>query len=416
VGSWAKEHILIEKLKTNPSLKVYSYLDTKNPGIINLVDGYKLASLSDVKTLTKYAKELKTDLVLITTAFPLSNGAVDLLEKEGIRVFGPNSSAAKLESDKSFSRELMKKNQMDYALPKFAVFYELDQAITFAKSLDYLVAVKPLGLTEGLGVKVFGDQLKNTEDVCKYIEENIKEGLIIEEKMIGEEFSIQCFVNNDVLLTTPVVKDFKKLLEDDKGDNTASMGSYSMKNGLLPFLDKEQYLKAVDIIKNTVDVFRKETKKDCLGFLYGQFMLTKNGLKVIEYNFRPGDPEWLNIVPKLEDDILDIINNVSNGNSMDLKFKQLANVCKYIVPNGYPALKDQILDISFDKKELEDLGVKVYYSCGYDDKNRLNVGTERGIALLAEGENVLEASNRLNKAITLIKGEFHYREDIGSSC
>ena len=241
VGSWAKEQITIENIKQNPDFEVYVYMDTKNPGIIDLVDGYKIGDFHNVKDVISYVKKQNIDLVLITTAEPLSLGLVDELEKENILVFGPNKKAAKLESDKAFSRKLMKKYGIK-ALPRFEVFDDVNNAIEYAKSLDWKVAVKPIGLTEGLGVKVYEDQLKNKHEVIDYIYRIFKEKIggkakvLIEEKLEGAEFTIQCFVNGNNIISTPAVQDFKKLLSGDIGPNTASMGSYSDKALILPFI------------------------------------------------------------------------------------------------------------------------------------------------------------------------------------
>ncbi len=293
VGSWAKEQITIENISSNPDIEIFSYMDIRNPGIISQVKGYQIGSLYDISGIVNFALEKKIDLVIITTASPLSIGLVDALEENHILAFGPVRLAARLEADKEFTRKLLKK-YMPSAIPEFKVFEDPEIAIDYAEKLHWKVAVKPIGLTEGLGVRVFGEQLKDENEVKWYIRHvnNKKIGgsskVIIEEKIEGEEFTVQCFVHGDQIIPTPAVQDFKKLLPEEKGPNTASMGSYSQQGYLLPFMEEKDYEKALEIIRGTLDGFQKETGKICSGFLYGQFMLTANGVILIEYNFRPG--------------------------------------------------------------------------------------------------------------------------------
>ncbi|MDO9097183.1 MAG: phosphoribosylamine--glycine ligase, partial [Candidatus Methanoperedens sp.] len=341
VGSWAKEQITIENLSSNPDVEIFSYMDIRNPGIISLVKGYQVGSFYDISAIVNYAREQKIDLVIITTASPLSRGLVDALEANRILAFGPVRLAAQLEANKEFTRKLLQK-YLPSAIPEFEVFDNSQNAIDYAKKLDWQVAVKPIGLTEGLGVRVFGEQLKDENEVREYIQQVINNRIggsskiIIEEKIEGEEFTVQCFVHGKYLLPTPAVQDFKKLLPGEKGPNTASMGSYSQHGHLLPFMEEKDYEKALEIIRGTIDGFQKETGEICSGFLYGQFMVTAKGVKLIEYNFRPGDPEWMNTVMILKNNLLEVILKLFKEEEQELYFEKQATVCKYIVPEGYP--------------------------------------------------------------------------------
>jgi phosphoribosylamine--glycine ligase len=419
VGSWAKEEITIENLKKNPDLEVFSFLDTRNPGILERADGIRIGSLYEVESILDYAREMNIDLVLVTTAAPLAAGLVDLLEKEKIPVFGPNREAARLESDKAFTRELMKKYYPE-AIPGFKVCETTEDAVAYAKELKWQVAIKPIGLTDGLGVKVFGVQLNSEKEVEDYIREintNRISGnsrVIVEEKMEGEEFTIQCFVYRDTFIPTPAVQDFKKLLNGEKGPNTASMGSYSDSGRLLPFMNRADYLQAVRIIKETLAGFKKETDQWCCGFLYGQFMLCKDGIKLVEYNFRPGDPEWMNTVITLKDNIADIIGALMQGKNPQPRFQRKATVCKYIVPPAYPYRLNETLEVSLDKDKIDGLDTSVYWSCGLDENGKLNVGSERGLAFLAYGDTIVEANKKIEAALDAVQGDFYYRSDIGT--
>ncbi len=420
VGSWAKEQITIENLKRYGDYKVCAYLDTNNPGIINSADDYRIGKLKDVHNILRYARECQADLVLITTAAPLEAGLVDALDEAEIKAFGPDKQAARLESNKAFTRNLLKK-YLPHAVPEYRVFSDADEAIDYARSMNWRVAVKPLGLTDGLGVRVYGDQLKNAEEVTDYIRFIIDEAysgyneVIVEELLDGEEFTLQCLVNDTALVSTPAVQDFKKLFPGERGPNTASMGSYSDADHMLPFLGMADYGEAFKIIRGTLEAYKEETGRICCGFLYGQFMITEQGVKLIEYNFRPGDPEWMNVIHLLEEDLLRGIKAVLNGEETFLQFRHQATVCKYIVPPKYPFKLNQFLEVSYDKKITELTPVSLYHSCGIDDQGRIAVGTERGLAFLTSAEKITLAHKRIERIIKQVKGSFFHRKDIGTA-
>jgi len=418
VGSWAKAQITIENLRIrNLNIRIFAYMSIKNPAIISLVNGYKIGDFNTVNDVVGYAKKQDIDLVIVTTAEPLSVGLVDALEKKKIKTFGPRKQAARLETNKAFTRKLMKKYEID-TIPRFRVFNNVDDAVQYAKDLNWNVAVKPVGLTEGLGVKVFGDQLKTKEDISRYIRQIFSERgdskVLMEEKLTGEEFTIQFFVNGNYIIPTPAVQDFKKLLVGEKGPNTASMGSYSDSRYLLPFMTQKNYDDALDIVRKTLAAFHSETGEICQGFLYGQFMITKDGIKLIEYNFRPGDPEWMNTLSVLKNNILEVIHRLLNGEKMFLQFEDKATVCKYIVPRSYPKKLYEVLDVSFEEWMIKKEGVSLYYSCGIDDQGKLNIGSERGIAFIAKGKTIFDANEKVEQAISLVKGNFYHRGDIGT--
>ncbi|MFH2068191.1 MAG: phosphoribosylamine--glycine ligase [Candidatus Omnitrophota bacterium] len=419
VGSWAKEQATAENLLRSGGTDVFAYMDTENPGITSLAAGWTTGDFSDIKRITRYAQRVVPDLVLVTTAKPLSEGLVDALKEKEIPVFGPSKNAARLESDKSFARRLLLKYAID-GVPKFGIFTETEPAVKFAKKMDWRVAVKPSGLTEGLGVRVYGNQLKDRTDVSAYIRRVLngkiggKKEVLVEEKLEGEEFTVQSFVAGGNLVCTPAVQDFKKLLSGERGPNTAGMGAYSCAGYLLPFMRECDYAAALEIMRATVDALRRETGEDCAGFLYGQFMITASGIKLIEYNFRPGDPEWLNTLLIMKNDVADIAASLLSSGRPILSFEKKATVCKYIVPPAYPGRLNETLRVSFPPGFLRELDVSAYYSCGRGKNGGLDVGTERGIAFAASGNTISEAAERVDRAIASVKGSFHYRKDIGS--
>lgn len=419
VGSWAKEHITIKNIKKKPSLKVFSYMDTLNPGIASLVDDYRIGSLYDINNIKDYAREKNVDVVLVTTAAPLAKGLCDLLKENEIPAFGPVKEAARLETDKEFARKLLKSISPSM-VPEFSVFQDVKCALAYAEKFNYEIAVKPVGLTEGLGVKVFGDQLKNKKEVTSYIEEILEQKIggkprvLLEEKVTGQEFTIQAFLKGENIIPTPAVQDFKRLYSGDKGVNTASMGSFSDSNYVLPFLGEEDFKIAVEIIKKTILNFTKKTNIECCGFLSGQFMITEKGVKLIEYNFRPGDPEWLNTVAVLKNNILEVVEDLFNKKENKLDFNNKAVVCKYAVPVGYPEKKNLTLDLDWSQRSLAKYKAQAFFSCGKDESGKLKVGSERGVSFLSISSDIITAHNNLEEFIKHIKGRFYHRDDIGS--
>jgi phosphoribosylamine--glycine ligase len=418
VGSWAKEQITIENIKKDSQIRAYAYLDTRNPGILAIADGYRIGDLKDIENICNYAREKSINLVLITTASPLQAGLVDLLEDNNIPVFGPRKSCARLESDKSFARKLVYRIAPE-VIPEYKVFKNPEKAIDYAEKRNWQIAVKPIGLTDGLGVKVYGNQLKNPDEVKKYIYQIYEKQIsghskvIIEEKLQGEEFTIQTLVSNGKLITTPAVQDFKKLLPGDRGPNTASMGSYSSNGYLLPFMQEADYHQAVEVMQKTVFALQKETGCNVSGFLYGQFMLTEQGIKLIEYNFRPGDPEWMNTLRGLKNNIAKMVFDFMHGKDIKGQFLPNSTLCKYLVPRDYPRLANQILNIQIDEEILKQNNTSLYYSCGLDDSSQLRVGDERGVALLTDAPSLKQANEQIENALQGIKGYFYYRQDIG---
>ncbi|MFB6170625.1 MAG: phosphoribosylamine--glycine ligase, partial [Haloarculaceae archaeon] len=204
-------------------------------------------------------------------------------------------------------------------------------ACEYIDAYDGDLAVKPAGLTGGKGVKVTGDQVTK-EEAKEYLREEDYDEVVLEERLVGEEFTVQAFVANGDVRVTPAVQDHKRAYEGDEGPNTGGMGSYSDATFELPFMTPEDYEAAVEVIEAAVDALPAYK-----GVLYGQFMLTAEGPKVVEFNARFGDPEAMNTLPVLETPFLDVLTAARDGEELpDLAFQGRATVCKYAVPEGYP--------------------------------------------------------------------------------
>jgi len=338
VGHGAREHVIGETL-VRGGADLFAFMSFKNAGLEDLSKNIQIHSETDFQEILNFSKKNNIDFAVIGPEGPLVVGIVDALEKGGIPCVGPKIEAAQIEGSKIFMRGLLEK----YKIPsnvKSKMFDSMDGIESYIKELgEELIVVKPEGLTGGKGVKVYGDHLFTKNDILTYCEELVdsKNRLIIEEKCEGEEFTLQTFVDGKTIIGSPLVQDHKRAYEDDKGPNTGGMGSYSMEDHLMPFITEDDVKEALSDMKKTVAAVKAETGVEYKGFLYGQFMKTTKGLKLIEFNARFGDPEAMNVLPLMKTNFVDICWGIINGNLPDsAEFEKKATVCKYLAPEGYP--------------------------------------------------------------------------------
>ena len=415
IGSGAREHAIAETLCKNKQTLLFSYLKSKNPGIISLSKGFELGNYNDLEKIKDYAKSVKPDIAFIGPEDPLGNGVVDLLKKIGVESIGPTKTLAQLETSKSFTRNILKKYKIN-GNPKFEIFNKnnIGEAKKFLDGIDECV-IKPDGLTAGKGVKVQGDHFKTKKEALEYCNEVLSThaAVIVEEKLEGEEFSLQCLTDGKTAIATPPVQDHKRAFVGDKGSNTGGMGSYSCENHLLPFLSKEDVDAGLSITKKVADALYKETGEYYKGVMYAGLIKTKDGVKLVEYNARFGDPEAMNVLPLLENDFVEICKAIicQNLHKLKIKFQNKATVCKYVVPEGYPekAVKNEKITIGKIPK-----GAKLYYASVDEKEDGIYMTSSRGIACLGISDNLEKAEKIAEEATKAIKGRVFHREDIGT--
>lgn len=414
IGNGAREHAIAESV-VKFGYKLYSFMSAKNPGIAKLCNeskgGYKIGNILDPEGVAEFAKHKNVDAVIIGPEAPLEAGVSDKILESGIPCISPTKNLARIETSKEFARNLMKTHNIK-GYPRFKVFKK-DEKKEMFKFIDDLrdVAVKPIGLTGGKGVKVIGKQLNNVEEAKKYADKILDKdnAVLIEEKLEGEEFTLQAFCDGENLASSPLVQDHKTAYENDTGPNTGGMGSYSDKNHTLPFITQEDYDNAVEILKKVIDVLKRDYGK-YVGILYGQFIAAKDGVYVVEFNARFGDPEAMNILPLIKDNWIERILDKKLGSG--LKFENKATVCKYLVPAGYPENPVKT-EISVDESKFGG-NSKIYYASVYEENGKILSTHSRSIALLGIAETIEEAERIAEDSTKFVKGNLYHRRDIGT--
>jgi phosphoribosylamine--glycine ligase len=422
VGNGAREHAIAEAICRSPTKhEFYAYMSKKNPGIARLCKEYEVGDILNAEAISKWAKSKSIDLAVVGPEAPLGEGVVDALEKEGVKCASPNQNAAKLETDKAFTRDLLKRYDVPGA-PMFQILVSEEEIDEFVDSVSGELVVKPAGLTGGKGVKIQGEHLKDKEEVKEYAKQILRESIgtidmvVIEEKLVGEEFTLQAFVSPDEILGMPMVQDHKRAYEGDKGPNTGGMGSYTGGDYILPFLKKEDYELGLDIIKKSVKALKEETGTVYKGVIYCQMIVTQNGPKLIEFNARFGDPEAMNVLSIFDGDFIEVMQAMADGGLEDAncRFKTDASVCKYLVPSGYPTNPDTGAEIKVDEESIKKVGARVHYASVSEENGKIYTSGSRAVSVTGMAETISKAEKIAEKATKFFKGPLEHRKDIGT--
>ena len=405
VGNGAREHAIVKKLHTDGA-EITSAMAKRNPGIASIS---KRIELIDINTPGDYDRFSGFDLAFIGPEAPLAAGIADVLVAKGIPTVGPIKSLARLEWSKSYARMVLEEAGIS-GNPAFKICRSLAEVRLFLRDHPD-VAVKPDVLTGGKGVKLTGEHLRTQKEIEDYCAECIKnDGLVVlEEKLLGKEFTLQAFVDGKHVEVMPLVRDFKRAYDGDKGPNTGSMGSYSCPDHGMPDLSADVVKTGADIMKQTIASLT-ESVGEYHGFLYGGFMNTSNGVYLIEYNSRLGDPEAINVLALIDDSLIDTGFKMVEGKLSKSNFRKEATVCVYVVPDGYPEnpKKDQPITVGKLKHS------EPYYASVYAEGGVIRTTTSRAVALLARGRTVAEARERVYADASAVKGAVFYRRDIAA--
>ena len=416
IGSGAREHAIVRALdRSTQDKKIYCLASNMNPGIAEACNEILVCNINDPDFVSNYAKEADINLAIVGPENPLANGVADVLWKTGVKVVGPKKDLARIETSKAFTRDLL----AEYEIPGGPIYHTFNSIKGVADLLGELgenYVVKYDGLAGGKGVKVAGDHLHSHDAALDYCKELLAKGgeFVIEEKFTGQEFSLMSFCDGDHLKHMPAVQDHKRAYEGDAGPNTGGMGTYSDANHGLPFLTDFDIVQAHEINTATAKALKNKFGEGYKGILYGGFMATSNGVKLIEYNARLGDPEAMNVLPLLDSDFIEICKGIADGtlDKVDVCFKNKATVCKYAVPEGYPVapVKGEPIDVS--KIENPD---GLFYASVEIKAGQLVESGSRTVAVIGIADSIYEAEKIAEKEISAVKGPLFHRTDIGTN-
>jgi phosphoribosylamine--glycine ligase len=422
VGSGAREHAMALAIRRSQRAQLFVVTKHRNPGLVKSATGFKILDDRDAAGIVAFAKMQKVHLAVVGPESPLEAGVSDALRAIGVAVASPSAAAARIETSKTFMRELMERHQVPGRLG-FHAFSDERSALAFLDRKGPQWAIKPVGLTGGKGVQVHGDHFNDLEGAQAYVR-SIFAGKVgggsvqFEELARGEEYTIMAFTDGTTVLPMPAVQDHKRLYEGDRGPNTGGMGSYSQADGLLPFLTESDYAESASILKALVDALRADGAP-YVGAIYGQFMLTAAGPKVIEVNARFGDPEAMNVLHLLESDYLGLLEAMATGTlaGKQARFRPAATVVKYVVPVGYgegrPEAGRQIEVDDFNVKRVK--GFVYFANVEQQPTGPLTTMASRAVGVLGEGPTVEHANAVCEAALKHVHGDkLFVRHDIGT--
>lgn len=417
IGSLAREHALAKALvRSVHQPDLYCFATTYNPGIMELASGYHVGDPTSCEEVLEMAQKWRVSMAIIGPEAPLEKGVADSLSKQQIPTFGPTQALAQIETSKAFARRLMEKYQIPGS-PEYRAFKSLEGVEEYLKHLGHnRYVIKADGLSGGKGVKVAGDHLHTLAEAYQYCAELERKGqhFLIEEKLLGQEFSLLCFTDGYTTLPMPLVQDHKRAYVGNRGPNTGGMGSYTAANHRLPYLSESDVEAALRINELTVQALMEEVGERYQGVIYGGFMATHDGVRLIEFNARFGDPEALNLLAILESDFVEICQAIILGQlrSDHVKFAPLATVCKYAVPEGYPdhPVKNTPIDLSGVKKKEQ-----LYIAGLHEMDNKLYTTSSRAAAVVGKAKSIQQAEKMAEEEIKRIQGRLFHREDIGKN-
>jgi phosphoribosylamine--glycine ligase len=410
VGSGGREHALVWKISQSPLVEKI-YAAPGNGGIAGIAECVDIKD-TDVVTLANFAREKGIGLTVVGPEAPLVAGIADEFRRRGLRVFGPDKKAAMLEGSKVFSKNFMKK----YGIPTgdFRVFEDFDQALRNAGIFGYPVVIKADGLAAGKGVIIAKDR-KEAEEGLREIMVNRRFGdagkqVLIEEYLEGTEMTMLCFVDRNTIVPMESARDYKRIFDGDEGPNTGGMGTFSPNDIYTPEIDREFREEIMAPVLKAM----KEEGIDYRGVLYFGLMVTSKGIKILEFNCRFGDPETQVILPRLESDVIDIMNAVVEGSLKDIEIKwtDRASVCVVMASAGYPfsyRTGERITGLD----ALEEEGVYVFHAGTRLDNDVYYTNGGRVLGVTAMGSSKEEARQKAYRAVERI--HFYgaqYRKDI----
>lgn len=414
VGGGGREHAIAYCVAKSSKVEKM-YCAPGNAGIAELAECVLIGAMEFDKLVT-FAKEKEIDLAIVGMDDPLVGGLIDEFEKAGIRAFGPRKNAAILEGSKAFSKDLMKK----YDIPTAAYenFDNADEALAYLETAKFPIVLKADGLALGKGVLIC-NTLEEAKAGVKEIMLDKKFGasgntMVVEEFMTGREVSVLSFVDGKTIKTMTSAQDHKRAKDGDQGLNTGGMGTFSPS----PFYTKEvdEFCRKY-VYQKTVDAMAAEGR-EFKGIIFFGLMLTEDGPKVLEYNARFGDPEAQVVLPRMKNDLIDVIEACIDGtlDQVDLQFEDNAAVCVVLASDGYPVAYEKGLPITGLDEFKKHEGYYCFHAGTKFDGDQIVTNGGRVLGVTAKGATLKEARANAYKATEWVQFDNKYmRHDIGKA-
>lgn len=415
VGGGGREHAIAVAVAESPKADKI-YCAPGNAGIAEVAECVPIG-VDEFDKIASFAKEKEVDLVIVGPDDPLAAGLVDVLEAAGLRVFGPRKNAAILEGSKAFSKDLMKKYNIPTAA--YETFDDAKKAEAYLETADYPVVLKADGLALGKGVLICNTKEEALEGVKSIMLDKqfgaAGNRMVVEEFMTGREVSVLSFVDGKTIRIMTSAQDHKRACDGDKGLNTGGMGTFSPS----PFYTEEvdDFCKQY-IYQPTVDAMAKEGR-EFKGIIFFGLMLTQKGPKVLEYNARFGDPEAQVVLPRMKNDIVDVMEACIDGtlDKIDLQFEDNAAVCVVLASRGYPVKYGKGLKISGLEKFKDADGYYCFHAgTKFDSQGNIVTNGGRVLGITATGDDLKAARANAYKAAGWVDFANKYmRTDIGKA-
>lgn len=404
IGSGGREHAIVDALTRSPQVEKI-YAAPGNAGMAAVAECVAIRE-TEIERLAAFAKEQGIGLTVVGPEVALAAGVVDVFKSEGLRIFGPTKAAARIESSKEFAKRLMAKYEVPTA--GFKAFTEYEEALAHVSGRSFPAVLKYDGLAAGKGV-VIAETLAEADEALKDMLLDTKFGagkVVVEDFLTGPEFSFMCFVSGEKVWPMQLAQDHKRAYDGDQGPNTGGMGAYSP----LPFITAEDEQYALEKVLKPVAKAMVQEGCPFEGVLYGGLMKTPDGVKVIEFNARFGDPETEVVLPRLKSDIVDIFCAVADGTDTELAWHDFATLGIVLASKGYPGDYAKGVEI----KGLDQVESTVFHMGTKAEEGRILTNGGRVLFVVGKGATLDEArENALQDVARIACDNLFHRTDIG---
>jgi len=422
VGHGGRESALALRMAEHSVL--FAFMGHENPSIVGHAlasgGGFATGDVCDPRAVAAFARAKEIDLAMVSADEPLAAGVVDALLAQGTRTVGPTRAGAEIEWNKAFARSLLAETAPE-ALPRMRIAQqdsEVHEAVASFGSTP--VAVKPSGLTGGKGVKVMGPHLSTHADAEEYARNllargGVGESVLVEEKIVGAEFTIQAISDGMTVIFPPATYDYPYRYDGDEGPGTGGMGSLSMPGPTLPFMLAAHYEQACSIIERIIARLGSEGRHFS-GVMNSGFFATAEGVKVIEFNARFGDPECMNILSLFDGNWPEVMQSISAGSltAADVPLRREASLVLYLVSPDYAVRQGPPVDFTIDPAEIERQGCHVFFSSAVQTgaNSYCTVGTSRALAFATTAPTLERARARVADCAASV-APLEWRSDVG---